>query len=63
MWIYLKTKQEPGVYLYTVGFFEPGNDPGYRAKFHADQDFATADAARARVNYLNGGNGDAEGAQ
>lgn len=44
MWVYIRT--EPN--LYTVGFYD------LAGKWHTDSDWETREAARKRVNYLNG---------
>lgn len=46
-YIYLRTQTGPS--LYTVGFYGPSG------QWISDSDHETADAAAARVNYLNGG--------
>lgn len=42
-------------YLYTVGFVEPGAEPGYRAQFTPLKDFTYEWEAVAFVSWLNGG--------
>lgn len=44
---YVYIRSEPG--LYTVGFYDP------TGKWRAESDHETAEAAAARVHYLNGG--------
>lgn len=44
---YVYIRSEP--WLYTVGFYDPAG------KWHPESDHETAEAAAARVHYLNGG--------
>jgi len=46
MYVYIMSEQG----LWTVGFYAPNGD------WHTDSDWNARDEARARVNYLNGGN-------
>lgn len=45
VWVYIRSESE----LYTVGFYDPDG------KWHPESDHGTAEAAAARVHYLNGG--------
>jgi hypothetical protein len=47
VWVYKQTEPR----LFTVGFYDP------EGTWYPEKDFATADEAAARVNYLNGGQG------
>ena len=48
-YVYLKANQGEGIYLYTVGFFDPTGD------WQPESDWPTSDQAADRVHYLNGG--------
>lgn len=51
-WVYRQTetaREEPPSGLFTVGFYEP------TGKWHPESDWQSADAAAARVHWLNGG--------
>lgn len=44
-WVYIRTEGE----CFTVGFYDP------KGEWHSESDHASAEAASARVHYLNGG--------
>jgi len=48
-WVYLQSKVEE---LWTVGFYKPDG------KWEPESDHSTPGEAAARVNYLNGGQGE-----
>lgn len=57
MHTYIKSRQEGGNYLYTVGTYDAAADTGYRPEFNPLKDFKEEWYAAVFVNFLNGGRG------
>ena len=47
-YVYIKQKEGPGCYLYTVGCYDPSG------QWNPESDHETREDAADRVNYLNG---------